>query len=183
LNAVETRQLADSGAVAGLCPITEANLGDGIFPAMDFLAARGAFGIGSDSNVLIDVAAELRMLEYSQRLAHRRRNVLAGGEHRSTGGRLFSQAVTGGARSLGVEESKAGLVPGAPADLVSLDATNVSLASRHGDALIDGWLFASGERAIDCVWRRGRKVVSAGAHVRRDQIATRYRAALAKLLA
>lgn len=183
LNPGEIQQLASSGAVAGLCPITEANLGDGIFPAADFLAARGTFGIGSDSNVLIGVAAELRMLEYSQRLAHRRRNVLAGGEKRSTGRRLFSDAVTGGARSLGVEDARVGLVAGAPADLVALDTKNPSLASRRGDALIDGWLFAAREGAVDCVWRHGRKVVSEGAHVRRDQITARYRAALAKLMA
>jgi len=96
---------------------------------------------------------------------------------------LFADAVAGGARALGVDDSKVGLVKGAPADLVSLDAKNPSLASRRGDALIDGWLFAARESPIDSVWRHGRKVVSEGAHVHRRQITTRYRAALAKLMA
>ncbi len=85
----ETRDLARSNAVAGLCPITEANLGDGIFPAMDFLAQGGRFGIGSDSNVLIDAAEELRLLEYGQRLSQRSRNVLAAGEGKATGAESF----------------------------------------------------------------------------------------------
>ncbi len=182
LSGEETHRLAASGAVAGLCPITESNLGDGIFPAVDYLGAHGAFGIGSDSNILIDAAQELRTLEYSQRLAHRRRNLLADGEARSTGRRLFEAAVQGGARSLGVDESLAGLTNGAPADIVSLDAGHPSLLSRAGDALIDGWLFAARDRAVDCVWRHGRKVVDGGTHIRRAEILTRYRAALARLL-
>jgi cytosine/adenosine deaminase-related metal-dependent hydrolase len=96
---------------------------------------------------------------------------------------LFADAVTGGARSLGVDDTNVGLVAGAPADVVSLDTKNPSLASRRGDALIEGWLFAARHSAIDCVWRHGRKVVSQGTHVRRDQIGTRYRAALGKLMA
>lgn len=179
LDAEETRKLAASGAVAGLCPITEANLGDGIFPGMAFLSRGGVFGIGTDSNVLIDVAGELRAFEYSQRLAHRRRNVLAGGEKRSTGRRLFVAAIEGGARSLGAQ---AGLVQGASADIVSLDAENPSLVSRTGDALLDGWLFAGRDRAVDSVWRHGRKVVAGGEHVQREAITSRYRKALAKLL-
>jgi formimidoylglutamate deiminase len=178
----ETRRLAASGAVAGLCPLTESNLGDGTFPALDYLGANGHIGIGTDSNILIDVATELRTLEYSQRLAFRRRNVLAGGEKASTGRRLFTEALKGGARSLGVDASAAGLVVGAPADIVSLDVDHDSLASREGDGLIDGWLFAARDRAVDCVWRHGRKVVAGGVHVRRDAIVRRYREALGRLL-
>ena len=182
LDAQETSRLAASGAVAGLCPVTESNLGDGIFPAVDYLREGGTFGVGTDSNVLIDVPAELRTLEYSQRLAHRRRNALAGGDRRSTGRRLFDAAVSGGARSLGVEEAVAGLKVGAPADIVSLDVENPSLVSREGDALLDAWIFATRDRAVDCVWRHGRKVVAGGQHVRREGIVTRYREALRKLM-
>src|SRR3546814_10635821 len=89
--------MAKSGAVAGLCPITEANLGDGIFPAGDFVAADGRYGVGSDSNILIDAAEELRLLEYGQRLARRGRNLLARGEGRSTGTDLYAAAIEGGA--------------------------------------------------------------------------------------
>jgi formiminoglutamate deiminase len=182
MTADETARLAASGAVAGLCPLTEANLGDGIFPAMPYLDAKGRIGIGTDSNILIDMAAELRMLEYSQRLALRRRSVLAGGQGKSTGRRLFTEALSGGARSLGVDESEAGLKIGAPADIVSLDVGHESLASREGDAWIDGWLFAARERVVDCVWRHGRKVVAGGVHVRREPIARRYRETLDRLL-
>ena len=183
LTADETSRLAASGAVAGLCPITESNLGDGIFPALAYLGAGGQFGIGTDSNVLIDVAGELRTLEYSQRLAHRRRNVLAGANERSIGRRLFAAALRGGARSLGADAAGVGLVKGAAADIVSLDSQNPSLVAREGDALLDGWLFAGRDRAVDSVWRHGRKVVADGEHVRRGEIVARYRKVLAQLLA
>ena len=99
----EIRRMAASEAVVGLCPITEANLGDGIFPADEFLEAGGRIGIGSDSNVLIDMTEELRLLEYGQRLARRARNVLASEATRSTGRRLLEAALTGGAQALGAE--------------------------------------------------------------------------------
>jgi len=166
----ETAALARSGAVAGLCPITEANLGDGIFPADVYLPLGGRLGIGTDSNVLIDAAAELRALEYAQRLSHRARNVLAGGEGQSTGRTLFDAALSGGAQALGIVA--AGLREGASADIVSLDATDASLAGRRGNAVLDSWIFAGA--AIDCVWRRGHKLVSGGRHLARDGIRERY---------
>ena len=117
----EIGRLVLSGAVAGLCPVTEANLGDGTFNAPEFLGFGGAYGIGSDSNVLIGVADVLRQLEYSQRLAHRARNVMATGKIASTGRALFDAALRGGSRALGM--TTAGLADGAPArDLVSLHA-------------------------------------------------------------
>ena len=122
----ETERLARSGAVAGLCPITEANLGDGVFNGPEFLAAGGAFGIGSDSNVRIGLAEELRSLEYSQRLTHRARNVLAA-PGASVGATLHAAALAGGARALGRE---CGAVrPGALADLVAIDRGDVTLAA------------------------------------------------------
>jgi formimidoylglutamate deiminase len=179
----ETSRLAATGAVAGLCPITESNLGDGIFPALEFLGCKGAFGIGSDSNVLIDVAEELRLLEYSQRLLHRRRNVLAGTSVPSTGRRLYVDALAGGSQALRGANAKCGLVAGAPADIVSLDADSPSLISRKEDAVLDGWIFASRHPLVDCVWRHGSKVVADGLHAHHDLITARYRETLGRLLA
>lgn len=177
----ETVAAAHSGAVVGLCPITEANLGDGVFPASAFAAAGGRFGIGSDSNVMIDVAEELRTLEYGQRLTQRRRNVMAAVEGASTGGQLYRAALRGGAQALGAGDGA--LMTGGPADLVSLNANHPALSGRFGDALLDSWIFAARGGAIDCVWRRGRKMVSDGRHQARAAIIERYRKALAKVLA
>ena len=172
--------IAKSGAVVGLCPVTEANLGDGLFPAADYRTAGGNFGIGSDSNVLIDMTEELRLLEYGQRLMRRERNVMANGSGRSTGAALFDACLAGGAQALG---DRHGLRPGASADIVSLDARHVSLQSRPVEALLDALVFAAGRSAVDCVWRGGRRVVSGGRHVSRDAVEREYRAALRTILA
>ncbi len=177
----EQSAIAAAGAVVGLCPITEANLGDGVFPAGPFMDQGGRIGVGSDSNVLIDVAEELRTLEYGQRLAGQARNVLASRTRPSVGGALTRAAFTGGAEALGVPAS--GLSPGAALDLVSLAAAHPSLAARRGDALLDGWIFAGRGGAVDGVWRRGRKVVENGRHVQRPAILRRYRDRLNRLLA
>ncbi|MBC8025915.1 MAG: formimidoylglutamate deiminase [Steroidobacteraceae bacterium] len=177
----ETARLAASGAVAGLCPITEANLGDGICDANRLIAAGGAFGIGTDSNVRIGVAEELRQLEYSQRLRDRARNVIVG-EMPSTGRVLYEGALRGGARALGaLRVGPVGIEVGAPADMVSLDADSPTLMERRGDALLDSFVFAGG--GIDGVWRGGVKVVAGGRHIARERLHARYRAALARLLA
>jgi cytosine/adenosine deaminase-related metal-dependent hydrolase len=167
--------------VAGLCPVTEANLGDGTFNAPQLLRHHGAFGVGSDSNVLIGVADELRQLEYSQRLAHRARNVMSGDAPGSTGRALFQAALNGGSQALGVPTC--GLVEGGLADLVSLDADDVALAGRCDDAILDSWIFGGSRPLIDCVWARGRKVVQDGRHHGRDPIARRFRQTLEGLLA
>ena len=177
----ELERIAASGATVGLCPITEANLGDGIFPAARLLALHGSYGIGSDSNVLIDAAQELRMLEYTQRLANRTRNCMAKGDGRSTGRALFECALEGGSRALGTPNC--GLRLGAAADLISLDPNHVALINRAGDALLDGWIFAARATAVDCVWRYGEKVVAGGRHRQRDEIVARYRTSLKRLLA
>lgn len=176
----ELALIAGAGAVVGLCPITEANLGDGVFPAAAFLAKGGRMAIGSDSNVLIDAAQELRTLEYGQRLAGQARNVLATRARPSVGASLFGQALASGAVALGAPPAT--LAPGSSLDLVSLDRAHPSLEGRRGDALLDGWIFAARTGVIDSVWRRGRKVVTGGRHVARDAIATRYRGTLARLL-
>jgi formiminoglutamate deiminase len=187
LTSGETLRLAASGAVAGLCPVTEANLGDGLFRAPEYLHARGTFGIGTDSNVAIDAAAELRMLEYGQRLLHRARNVLAIDVSRSTGRQLFDAAVAGGARALAsVAPASAhaphGLAEGAAADIVTLNVEHPALGGRERDALIDSWVFTGGRDAVDCVWVRGRKIVSGGRHGARDEVAARYRRVLGDVL-
>ncbi len=176
----EISRIAASCAIAGLCPITEANLGDGTFDGLEFLDRLGVFGIGTDSNVLIGAADELRQLEYSQRLKHRGRNVLANPTSTSTGRTLFEGALAGGARALGMATS--GLVEGAPADIVSLDAKHVALAGRSGDAILDSWIFAARESLIDCVWTRGVKRVSGRCHRNRDAVASRFRETLVRLL-
>jgi formiminoglutamate deiminase len=173
----ELSAMARSGAVAGLCPVTEANLGDGTFRATEFVAQGGRFGIGSDSNVQIGVGDELRQLEYSQRLRDRGRNALGvpGG---STGRALFDGALAGGAQALGA--SGAGLAAGAPADLVSLDAHHPLLIEKRGDAILDAWIFG-GAKAVDSVWRAGRKLVAGGRHIHGEAILAGYRRAMAAL--
>lgn len=174
----ETVAVARSGAVAGLCPITEANLGDGIFAGEMFAAHGGSYGVGSDSNVLIGVADELRQLEYSQRLLHRARNVLAS-PNQSNGRNLFESALQGGSRALGV---KGGISNGAPADFLSLDADHPTLAGKSGDAILDAWIFANGT-PVDCVWAAGRKLVQGGVHARRNEVRARFRRAMMELSA
>ncbi len=174
----ETRAVAASGAVVGLCPITEANLGDGIFPGRAFLREAGRIGVGSDSNVLLDAAEELRTLEYSQRLAHRARNVLASKAGQSTGRTLFDRVLAGGAQVL---QSPGGLVAGASLDVLTLKTGEPQLVQRTHDDILDSWIFAGGE--VDCVWRAGVKVVADGRHRNRDAIVARYRRALKNLLA
>jgi formiminoglutamate deiminase len=177
----ETVALARSGAVAGLCPITEASLGDGVFPAREFIATGGRFGVGTDSNVMVGVADELRQLEYAQRLKHRERNVLSGGLGASTGRALFDAALTGGGQALA--QPSVGLQKGARADVVTLDTTHPSLAGRSNDAILDGWIFAAGAAAIDCVWAGGNKVVAGGQHRLRQRAREKFNAAVRRLVA
>jgi formiminoglutamate deiminase len=179
VNARETARLAASGAVAGLCPVTEANLGDGVFPAVDYLAAGGRFGVGTDSNILIDAASELRAVEYSQRLTLRKRALLVDGAEPSVGATLFAKAQVGGAQALGVAS---GLGAGHPADIVSLDLDHPALVGAGSD-LLDRWIFAARPGAIDGVWRAGRQVVDQGRHIAAAAIADRYRRTVAALLA
>lgn len=163
-----------SGSTIGLCPITEANLGDGVFDTQMFLAAGGRFGVGTDSNVLVDAAGELRQLEYAQRLTVRRRNVLATNETPSVGRTLFDAALRGGSQALGVDGD--GLSIGQPADIVALASPTA------GDGLLDRWFFATRIAPVKSVWCRGRRVVIDGRHVDRDAIERRYRSVLDKCL-
>lgn len=175
----ETDRLAKSGAVAGLCPVTEANLGDGIFPALRYLGAGGRIGIGTDSNILIGAAEELRSLEYSQRLAHKARNVLASDQRSSVGNRLFNAALSGGAQALGIA---LGIAAGMRADIITLNVDHPSLCGRDGDQLLDSWIFAANQICVDTVWRHGRKLVVQGRHIAAEPIKMRYKQALKRIL-
>ena len=170
--AEEVASIAASGAVAGLCPVTEQNLGDGVFDTLTFLDRGGRFGVGSDSLIRVSAAEELRALEYAQRLRHRSRNAL-GRAGVSTGRRLFERALAGGAQALGRRIGAIG--PGRRADIVTLDPEHPSLAAARGDVILDGWIFSADNAAVRDVWCGGEHVVSAGRHRARDALLARYR--------
>jgi formimidoylglutamate deiminase len=172
----ELEAIAHSAATVCLCPITEANLGDGIFPAANYISQGGKFAVGSDSNIELSVASELKQLEYSQRLRDQRRNVLAT-SGQSTGEGLFRAAEVGGTQALG--RTQTGIKIGAAADLVSLDQNHPTL--QNSPSVMDGWIFSAGNSAIDCVWRLGKKVVHQGRHVARDPIARDFAKAMRRL--
>ncbi len=178
MDPAETLDLAASGAVAGLCPITESSLGDGIFDGVRFLGAAGRFGVGSDSNIRIALSEELRTLEYSQRLRDRSRAALATAD-RSTGRVLFEGAAAGGAQAAG--RAAGAIVPGAWADLMALDGEAVDLQGRKGDAILDAWIFAGDDRMVRDVWAAGRHLVQGGHHIAREAITRRYARACAGL--
>lgn len=171
----ETAGVAATGAVAGLCPITEANLGDGIFPASRYMQHGGKFGVGSDSNIRISLAEELRTLEYSQRLRDRQRAVLATATA-STGRVLFAGAALGGAQAAG---RKAGQIAvGYLADLLALDDSCIDLTHQQGDSLLDAYIFAGDDRMVTDVWAAGRHLVRAGQHLKQAEITGRYQQTL-----
>jgi formimidoylglutamate deiminase len=173
----ETAALAKTGAVAGLCPITEANLGDGVFDAPGWLGAAGVFGVGTDSNVRISLAEELRVLEYSQRLALKARAVLA--DARSTGRLLWEEAARGGAQAAG--RPSGAIAVGNWADLVALDTGDLRLEGLAGDQLLDAFVFAGRDGLVSDLWSAGRHIVREGRHVAREAVATRFRATMHRL--
>jgi formiminoglutamate deiminase len=167
----ETTALAATGAVAGLCPITEADLGDGIFPALDWRDVGGTFGIGTDSNTAISATQELRLMEYSQRLTHRARVLLAP-PGVSTGRHLWDQAVRGGCQAL--DRRTGALAPGHRADIIVLDPTHPALTGREDDAILDALIFAAATSCITDVLVAGRHVVRDGQHIARRNIVQRW---------
>lgn len=177
---VETNSLARSGAVAGLCPVTEANLGDGPFNGPGYLAAGGRFGIGTDSNVLISLTEELRTLEYSQRLRDLARNVMVSDEG-SVGEALYTGAARGGAQALGRGAGE--IAVGEWADLTAIDSQDPALCALRADQFLDGLVFAAKDRVVTDVWSAGRHTVSGGRHRQRDDIVAGYRRAMAELTA
>jgi formimidoylglutamate deiminase len=181
VDAAETVALAKRGAVAGLCLTTEANLGDGIFPAHAYLEAAGRFGVGSDSHIGVDWRSELRLLEYGQRLVRRQRNVLASEQRTHVADRLFDAALAGGAQATG--RATGALRAGCRADWAVLDPDHPSLAGHSCETWLSGVVFCEhGESPIRDVYAGGRAVVQARRHVDEDAAYAAYRAALADLL-
>ncbi|MFN4171258.1 MAG: formimidoylglutamate deiminase, partial [Pseudorhodobacter sp.] len=174
----ETAALARSGAVAGLCPITESSLGDGIFDGVSYLAQGGVWGIGSDSNIRISLTEELRTLDYSQRLRDRSRAALATPE-KSTGRVLVEAAARGGAQAAGRDAGR--IEPGALADLVALATDGPDMAGRRGDTALDSYVFAADDRIVSDVWSAGRHLVRDGRHAKHDAITEAYIATLRRL--
>ena len=172
----EIDAMVSSRAVAGLCPTTEANLGDGLFPAVEFVHRGGRFGVGSDSHVSVSPMEELRLLEYGQRLNLRRRALLASPKQPSSGRFLYQSAARGGAQALGVAAGE--LKSGAVADFVVLDADSPALYGRSGDALLDSAVFAGNRSVVSSVWVAGRETVSEGRHPMRARVFERYRSTL-----
>jgi formimidoylglutamate deiminase len=156
MNGDEIGRLAATGAVVGLCPTTEANLGDGLFPLGDYLAAGGRIGIGSDSQVSVSPVEELRWLEYGQRLLHGRRNVASTAAEPHSGARLFRAAVAGGGQALGNAPVEA--------DQLELDASHPLLVGSDGDELLDRFVFAGNRPLVTNVFVAGRQVVRDGRH-------------------
>jgi formimidoylglutamate deiminase len=179
LTADETRRLAASGAVAGLCPTTEANLGDGLFPLADWLDAGGALGIGSDSHISVSPVEELRWLEYGHRLASRHRNIAARGAGRSVGETLWMAAVAGGAQASGLPREA--LATGGRADLLVLDDASPLLAARDERSVLDSFLFAGNAPLVRDVMVAGRWVVRDFRHRDEGRIARDYRTAVEAL--
>lgn len=161
-DADEVARMAKSRAIAGLCLTTEANLGDGIFPAVDFLAQGGRMGIGSDSHVSLSVVEELRWLEYGQRLRDQRRNRLYRSDQPMVGRTLFDAALDGGAQALGQPIGR--LEVGRRADWLVLDGNDPYLATASDDGILNRWLFAGGDRQVRDVLVNGKWVVREGRH-------------------
>lgn len=175
----ETAGVARAGAVVGLCPLTEANLGDGIFEGPRFVKAGGVFGVGSDSNIEVTVPGELKQLEYSQRLRHRVRNAMTRHSAESTGRALYEHALAGGAQASG--RSIGALAVGKRADVVVLDDTHPDLCGVSGDRWLDAMTFVAGKSAISNVYVGGKQVVADGRHLKRAEITGRYRRVVQRL--
>lgn len=181
IDADETLALAASRAVAGLCPTTEANLGDGVFPAVDYLAANGRFGIGSDSHIAVDWRSELRLLEYGQRLQHRQRNVLASDDQAIVADRLFDGATLGGAQASG--RAIGSLDVGHQADFLVLDLCHPHLAEQDTDTWLSGMIFSErGPNPIRDVYVAGQQRIHDRRHPDEERVFARYRQALSQLL-
>ena len=174
----EVKMLAKTQAIAGLCPITESSLGDGIFEGTNWMSNNGNIAIGSDSNIRISLSEELRTLEYSQRLRDRSRAALAN-SHQSTGRRLFEEICKGGAQAAG---RKTGFIKeGYLADLLALDTSHIDLEQHKKDTLLDSYIFSGDDRMISDVWSAGRHLVKNGEHISRPEITKAYRKATKKL--
>lgn len=180
LTKTEVTGIAKSSAIAGLCPVTEANLGDGIFDAISYLQQNGAIGIGTDSNISISFTHELRMLEYSQRLQNKGRALLCF-DGKSTGRTLFEKTLKGGAKAIGRKSGKIEI--GCFADMVTLDLKHMDMNGLSGDYLLDSWIFASKDDLVRDVISAGRHVVKEGHHIRKTEIETAFAQTISSLRA
>lgn len=178
MTTAETKAVARSGAVVGLCPITESNLGDGPFNGPEFIENFGCFGIGSDSNIRISLTEELRTLEYSQRLRDLSRNVMVE-ESRSVGQYLYLTAASSGARA--IHRHAGSIETGLLADFVAIDSTDPHLCALAPQQLFDGLCFAADDRVITDLWSAGRHMVQNGKHIKRQEILRSYRKAIGDL--
>ena len=170
----ETRRLAAGGATVAICPTTEANLGDGLFPLRDYLDAGGAWGIGSDSHISVSPVEALRWLEYGQRLVTRHRNIAVGADSSSVGETLLRGALASGGAATGQDGAR---------DLLILDADAPVLAGASDGDVVDRWIFSGNRNLVDQVHVAGKQLVSGGRHRDRDSVAQRYARTLAGLLA
>lgn len=171
--------IANSGAVAGLCPTTEANLGDGLFPLIPFIEAGGRFGVGSDSHISQSPVEELRWLEYGQRLKHQRRNIAVGGGERNVGDFLWQQALLGGAQAAGRPVGQ--LAPGKRADLLVLDDDHPNLHGIERADALGAFVFCGNDNLVRHVMCGGQWVVRDGRHAGQDEVAQRFRETVAEL--
>ena len=177
----EMAAVAGSGAVAGLCPTTEANLADGLFPLGAFAGLGGRFAIGTDSHVSRSPVEELRLLEYGRRLVTKSRAGVAGGGgvFAGAGGALLAHAWADGCRALGWEGGR--VVVGRRADVVVLDAGHPALVGREGAAVLDSWIFSGSDNPVRDVMVGGEWVVRDGRHPREEVVAGAFREAVRKV--
>lgn len=173
LTPAEIRGIARSGATVAICPTTEANLGDGLFPLRDYLTAHGAWGIGSDSHISVSPVEELRWLEYGQRLNTRHRNIAVSEDSPSVGETLLRGVVASAAGSTGFDSA---------GDFVVLDAQAAQLACASTDDLVDRWIFSGNRNLVDAVEVGGRRVVESGRHLDGERIAARFQLAMRDLI-
>jgi formimidoylglutamate deiminase len=179
VNEQEQQGIVASKAIAGICPTTEANLGDGIFPTTEFLALNGTFAIGSDSHISVNPIEELRWLEYAQRLIKQQRAILASSEMASVGQNLWQKAATGGAQSTNSNTGE--LAIGKQADLLVLDEKQTSLFANENNHLLDSVIFASQKNMIKNVMVNGNWVVQNGEHQHEQSSADNFSKLLKKL--
>lgn len=171
--------VAESGAVVGLCPATEANLGDGLFPVPEYLKCNGRWGIGSDSHISIDAREELRLLEYGQRLVRKERTVLSGGDGGHTGINLWTSAAKGGARALGQPVGE--LAVGKRADLIVLNTDTPMFAGANYGQIVDTFIFSGQPNPISDVMVAGNWVIRDGKHAMEDKIFGEYKNLVSKI--
>lgn len=179
MNEAETKRLAQTGAVVGICPSTEANLGDGFFNARNYIQNKGQFGIGSDSQITVSPVEEMRWFEYGQRLRHQSRNIVVNRQYGSTGRSLFDRSVSGGAQACGRKIGR--IEAGYRADFIVLDTEHPLLHARQGDAVLDSWIFSGNANLVRDVFVGGRQVITDGIHDHEEQISGDFNNAMRQL--